>query len=191
MTEKLNRAGWVLACILFIVLALQKGCRKNKINGLNIIHDTITITGDRQLIKVQDTVFAPTKTVYIPIEDNFKIDTLAVLKDYFAERTYDDTIKSRDIIAVIRDSISGNKLAGRKVLLENKRDKQIINPESVLKNKVFVGGFMGISMQNMHPPLGLSVAFLSKKDRLFFYNYDVIRRSQAIGLYIKLHFGRK
>src|ERR1017187_7938608 len=97
MNNILKWTGWSLACILFLLLCLQRSCTKNCKSSALIMHDTITVKGDRQLIKVQDTILKPFKIVYKIPPGN--IDTGAVLKNYFAQRIYMDTIRARDVTA--------------------------------------------------------------------------------------------
>jgi len=188
MTDKLKWAGWMISFFLFGILCLQKSCTKNKDFQSDMIHDTLTIKGDSHLIKVQDTIFTPSKTVYVNVKNFLPIDTAVILKDYFATRTYMDTIKSRDVMAVIKDSIMDNKLAGRKVLIENTRDKQL--PEIFLKpkNKLLLGGFIGLSQLNLQPVAGFSISFITKNDVMYSYHFELISRTHLIGVSWKLKF---
>ena len=184
MIEKLKWTGWVITSILFLIISLQRSCIGKKNAESYITNDTVEIRGDNQLITVQDTVFAPVKTVYISKQT--KIDTNAVLKDYFAERTYLDTIKSRDVIAVVKDSIKDNKLAGCKILIENTRDKQFIETHNGQTNNLFLGGFIGLSHLSLRPSAGISISLVNKKDVMYTYNFDAFSQTHSVGISLKL-----
>src|SRR6185312_753546 len=108
MIEKLKWIGWILSSLLLVIILLQHSCSKLKQNDNLLVHDTIVVRGDTQLYVVQDTVLKPFKVYY---RDSIaKVDTANVIKDYFASRIYKDTIKARDVTAVIEDSITDNKI---------------------------------------------------------------------------------
>src|SRR5665213_2364365 len=108
MSKILTWAGWMIAAICFILLCLQRSCSGQRNANALTIHDTITVKGDRQLIKVQDTVLKPYRIVYHVHAG--KIDTAEILKKYFAKRIYYDTVKAKDVTAVIEDSISADSI---------------------------------------------------------------------------------
>jgi hypothetical protein len=185
MIDKLKWLGWIAAFSLLILFLLHRSCTKNEPRVPVSVHDTIIVHGDSQLYLVRDSTIKPVK---IYIRDTVpNVDTPAILKDYFASRVYLDTIKARDITAVIEDSISDNRIAGHKVLVENKRDTHLITPLPKPKNKVFIGGFLGYSIKDLSPVAGVSVSFITRKDVLYCYNFDVVNRTQTIGLSWKIH----
>jgi len=186
MIEKLKWAGWIVATCLSLLLLAQGSCRKNNLKAQIPVHDTIVIHGDSQLYVVQDTVLKPYKIYYHDIIS--KIDSAGIIKDYFASRVYHDTIKARDITAVIEDSISLNKVEGHKVLFENSRDLHLTTVEPKPIIKLFAGGFIGYSANNMLPLAGISLSVITRNDLQYRYEYDAINRSHTIGLSWKIHF---
>ena len=189
MIEKLKWAGWIIATCLSLILLVQRSYRKNNLKAQIPAHDTIVIHGDSQLYMVRDTITVPYKIYY---RDNIlKIDSAQIIKDYFASRVYHDTIKARDITAVIEDSISLNKVEGHKVLLENSRDLHLTTDEPKATNKLFAGGFIGYSSKNILPVAGISLSFETRNDLQFCYGYDVINRYHTVGLSWKIHFQKK
>lgn len=188
MIEKIKWAGWVIVLCLSLVLLAQRCQLKNNVKGSSAIHDTVVVHGDRKLYIVQDTVLKPYKVYYNYHLPN--VDTEKIIKDYFAGRVYRDTIKARDITAVIEDSVSANKIESHKALFENGRDLHLTTLEPKPVNKLFLGGFIGYSLKNMMPETGVSLSFITKKDVQYCYDYDVINRTHRIGLLWKIHFSK-
>ncbi len=188
MIEKLKWIGWILSSVLLVMILLQHSCSSQKQHSELLVHDTIVVHGDSQLYLVQDTVLKP-YNVYYPGTVS-KVDTSAVINDYFASRIYRDTIKARDVTAVIEDSISDNKIAGHKVLIENSRDLHLTTLLTKPVIKIFIGGFAGYSQRNLQPAIGISLALLTKKDALIQYHYDMISGMHSLGFGWKLHFGK-
>ncbi len=187
MMNYLKASGWLIAIVLFVLLLLQRSCEKpcpSNIQG----HDIVSIPGDHQLIKVQDKILEPVKIIHSQHPKNKPVDTAAVLRDYFDQKVYSDTIRSRDVVAVIKDSIVNNGIRGRQVFIENKR--QTFTNAITPKNKIFVGGFFGWSRQNPVPSAGVSVIFLSKKDALYQYSFDAVNRTHSLGMFWKIHLGK-
>jgi len=186
MIEKIKWTGWLIAVCMVLLILVQR-CRVSKnFKGIATMHDTIVVHGDSELYMVQDTVLKPYK-VYYP-SSIYKVDSDKIIKDYFAGRVYHDTIKARDITAVIEDSISTNKIEGHKVLFENSRDMHLITPEPKPIDKLFAGGFIGYSTKNMLPGVGISFSLINRKDIMYSYGYDVLNRTHTIGLCWKIHF---
>ncbi len=188
MIDKLKWTGWILSCLLLVIILLQRSCSIQKQKDNLFKHDTIVVHGDSQLFLVQDTVFKPYK-IYYP-QSISKVDTSAMIKDYFASRIYRDTIEARDVTAVIEDSVSDNKIAGHKVLIENSRNLHLTTLSTKPTNRIFIGGFAGYSSRNLQPVAGISLALLTKKDALIQYHYDMISGAHSLGLRWKLHFGK-
>ncbi len=188
MIDKLKWSGWVVATGLSLILLLQKSCRSNKLDIPLRTHDTVLVRGDSQLYIVRDTILKPYKIYY---RDSIsKVDTAGVIKDYFASRVYNDTIKARDVTAVIEDSISANKIAGHKVLIENSRNVHLTTLEPKPAHKIFIGGFIGYSLKDLLPVAGISFSLVTRKDVLYYYHYDALNRTHLIGTSWKIHFSK-
>src|SRR6185437_8007537 len=179
---------WIVATGLSLILLLQKSCRSYYLALPVHKLDTILVRGDSQLYIVRDTILKPYKIYYR--DSIYKADTEEVIKDYFASRVYNDTIMDRDVTAVIQDSISANKIARHKVLLENSRDTHLALPASKATNKIFIGGFIGYSMKSLLPAAGISLSLVTRKDVLCYYSYDALNRTHFIGASWKIHFSK-
>lgn len=79
-----------------------------------------TIKIDTFLIKKDTTIYKPGKnivkdtTIYDTIPQLVQADTMAILKDYFAKNVYKDTITFAEGQVSLIDTISQNKIQGRR-----------------------------------------------------------------------------
>jgi len=155
----LSMLQWILILSLALYIIFLKQCRKCPPT------QTITVTK----ILPSDTVYKELKVKFpVPILSirydtvwkTKKIDTLAILKDYFCVKFMRDSIKGDEIKGTIEDSIYQNNIKWRKVFALNTR-KTTINTTIVnnWKNSVYVGfsGYFG-TVQG----LGLSGQYVTK-----------------------------
>ena len=125
---------------------------------------------------------------------NYRVDTAAILKDYFAMIIYSDTLyaDSNDVDIIINDSISSNRIIGREVLVKNLRIKSVITTNSTTniveqnKYKYFLGAHLNSSFDD----LGFNIGMLTKTDQLFTISNNILARQPnlTIGAYFKLQF---
>ncbi len=77
----------------------------------------------RDSIPVHDTVWLDGDTTYI-IEP---VDTMVILRDYFAKVYYKDTVKNdSSALIVLNETVSKNRIAHREVIFQNRRATAII-----------------------------------------------------------------
>jgi len=100
--------------VLVILLVLQRSCTKPSIND----HPIIVTTIDTLLVPGKDSIVykpKPYKVIYRDtIEIPSKVDTSAILKDYFAKVSYNDTIKVGEYgYILLQDTITENRIASR------------------------------------------------------------------------------
>jgi len=174
----------MIALGLLLIFWMQRSCGGKYLIKTEAVHDTILINGDTQLFTVQDTILQPYKVYF---RDSIPdVDTARIIKDYFAGRIYRDTIKARDVTAVIEDSISENKMEGHKVLIENSRDLHLSTYTPKTSDKIFMGGFAGYSPGNLHGQAGISLMLITKNDVFYQYQYDIISGMHSLGFGYKL-----
>jgi hypothetical protein len=72
---------------------------------------------DTVWVEIRDTVPShPAEIQYIPKEVPAVVDTAAILRDYFAQRIYEDsTLIDEHLTLTIRDTISENTISGRSI----------------------------------------------------------------------------
>lgn len=130
-----------------------------------------------------DTVWIPQKTIvkteYVPVPATpiptpqpipQDIDTLAILKDYYAKYTYTDEIKMDSIgVVYINDTISQNKIISRSARFEYKLPT--ITKTTFVKEppvtKLFIGGSIGFNKPTFINHITGKLILLTKKDRMY------------------------
>ena len=142
MKDYFKNIQTLLIVVLVVLLFLQRSCSSTSVPEPKVITETVT---------KWDTV-SITKTEYIPkwktrietIHDTIpsSIDTVAILKDYYAKYFYTDTIQIDTLGSiVINDTITRNLISMRDV------QSNIFIPTTTITNTIylykreFYGGF--------------------------------------------------
>lgn len=187
--------------VILVVIVLFQTCGKGK------------TAKDQQIIKVDgkkyellkheiDTQYiTKEKTVYkqgedIPVEvivhDTIpqNIDTTLILKDFFAKRIYNDTLKLDDnlgLIAIV-DTISENKILSRtwtaKVI--QKEIKETIIVKELPKTQVYFGTNATLNRTDLLSGVGLGVLIKNKKDRIYQISTGLSGQTSNLNPYINL-----
>jgi hypothetical protein len=181
----------IVLLIIIGILFIQRECSRP--SGEIITPDPIIIW-KYDSIPVIDSVPYPVpivETIWDTVWRYREIDTLAILRDYFAFRIYEDTIiNSSELLVAVRDSVHQNRLWGSRIVTyQNFRpvDAEVICPECPKPtHKLFIGGTVlgNISTFGAGPSLGL----VTKKDNMYTYTYDVINKTHNISTYWKIYF---
>jgi hypothetical protein len=147
--------------------------------------ETIKIDGKKyELLKhTIDTVIVPQYTiVYRKGKDIYheapeyqvvpiKIDTLAILKDFYAKTVYIDTLKLADSLGyiVVNDTISENSILGR--MWTAQVNKTTITEQIIVKelprNQVYIGIVGGFDKVNFVNFAGPSLMLKTKTDKVY------------------------
>lgn len=166
---------------LIIVIILMRSCD----GGSTKPGETIKVDGKKyEVLKhTIDTVKVPVKTIeYRPgkkiymdsliyVEVPMSIDTLAILKDYYAKRVYIDTLKLKDDMGfiVVNDTVSKNSLLGR--MWEAQVNKTTIKEQIIVKelpkNQVYIGLVGGFDKKNIINFAGPSLLLKTKSDKIY------------------------
>jgi hypothetical protein len=123
-----------------------------------------------------------------------KVDTAAILKDYFSRKIYGDTLKddTSAFIALI-DTVYMNQLHKRTLIFQNRRATEINttinNFGEVPRNKFFFGVSIGRSLNNF--AAGPSLLWVTKKSFAYGLMYDVVNKDFYGTFYYKIGFKRK
>ncbi len=96
----------ILVLVLVFGLGVKVGSTREKVR-----HELRTDT-----LRLHDTVWQDlpqlTREVYVPVPA--EVDSAAVVRDYYAERVYCDTVQVKDVTTVIvHDTVHQNTLTGR------------------------------------------------------------------------------
>lgn len=199
--------SWGVIAVLLIIIFLQRECsRCPKCPEQKVTHDTIKVPGDKipvlvtHYVPVPDTIYKDTgSTKWIPS----KIDSLAVVLDYYSKPFYRDSIWYIDskgdtsCLVILKEILFKNKIFDREVYVQNIRpqiiERTIITPAAKLKNKFFVGGSIGASPQTTDhsPQININALWQTKKDHIYYYSYGVLDKSHNLGTYWKIKISRK
>lgn len=136
-----------------------------------------------------------TKTKEIVIHDSIDvpvfgpIDTLAVIKSFYRENNYIDTLKDSSLIAVLRIKVAQNRLIGHPVLTYKitvpQIEKTITN--TVEENKgFFLVGLRGGTDKTLYTTFGPEVIFVSKRKKAYGIGYDALHKSLNASFFIPL-----
>jgi hypothetical protein len=151
--------------------------QKDTIVVEHFVHDSsVRIIEQPKYYFIKDSVF-----IGIPN----KVDTLAILKDYFTR--YVGTYVFRDSLleATVTDTILKNSSIGMGFTYKNLRPISVTTIMEKPKNKVFIGPF--ISYQQPQLSGGLSLSLENKQGRLLSFGYDPFHKGYYAAYAFKIH----
>lgn len=189
----------LIVAALIAVIILQRSCNKpsqpSVIVKIDTVYQTIrdTFMLDRPVpveviksgkpypVNIHDTIFLAVTE---------KIDTAAILSDYFYSRIYKDTAKSKYGYVLIIDTVTQNKIKGRSII-SNLSIPEINTTKIIQKNKIFVG--LGVGSTGTQLGFGPRLFLLTKHDALYNIGADVLPGQTPsiyyhIGIGWKIHF---
>lgn len=162
--------------IVVLIIAYFKACGKPiKTPAVNTTHDTIKMPGDSiDRIVVVKLPVPITKIIHDTTYKTLKIDTLAILAQYFERITYSDTIKDSLLIAYITDVVAQNRIIDRKFKYKNLRQTEVIinNTTTVNKPNWYVGGGLYVGQKL---GVGPSVSYSTQTYNIS-AGYDIINK---------------
>ena len=171
----------LLIIALIAIVILMRACN----GGSGAPGETIRVDGKKYevLKRTVDTLKVPVKTVEyrkgsdiyvetpIYVEIPAKVDTLSILKDYYAKRVYIDTLKLKDDLGfiVVNDTVSQNSLLGR--MWDAQVNKTTIKEQIIVKelprNQVYIGAVGGFNRQDIVNFAGPSLLLKTKSDKIY------------------------
>jgi hypothetical protein len=119
----------------------------------------------------------PKDTEYVEIPAN--VDTSEILKDYFARLYYNQTISDSNLVAIIEDSVTQNRIIHRTFKYQWLQPQTVIinevKPQGKERSKVYVGVELGGNMQqfNLSPTLRLATV----KGNMYGVRYGAIDKT--------------
>lgn len=173
MLQKIkDNFSFLIIAVLVIVIIFLRSCGPKPEPQKPVI----TIKYDTVYIPVKkDTIYVPGVTKYLPgeiIPVNGKVDTLAILKDYFAKRYYQDTVKiDKYGYLLVRDTITQNRVISRKTKLDIKipvitKTVTIDNPPKQV-NQIYIGGTLGGNKTQIFNFIGPSILLKTKQEKIY------------------------
>ena len=164
----------LLLVVLVVIIFLMRGCSGTPASTEpRVERDTIV---EYVTIEKEYPVYVP-KVKYVTKVDidtfSTPIDTSAILADYYAIRTYEDTQVLDSLDLVITDTVSQNQIVGRKIAYNFTYPRKTIR-ETIYINKreLYVGvGITGNPDQLQY--LGGEVVFKNKKRQAYGFGVGV------------------
>lgn len=174
-----------LALMAAICFAAFKFCQPQAINTIEK-STTIIYDSTKKIIEPKGPATISTLSFYpVPAA----VDTAAILRIFFTVFTHYQQYQDSNIRAEILDTISQNKILGRKFNYQLLRPIKTIESSTVTLNpKGWYGGiFMPISGGRLG--IGPKLSYLTERQLLFDAGYDLVNRQFVIGTQIKLNAG--
>ena len=152
--------------------------------------DTIDIVKTKVVTKKGEDIYHDT-TIYVPIPIN--VDTLEVIKQYFAKNVYKDTLELPDSLGfvAVQDTISKNKIEARKYTANVKQRtiKETLIVKELPKNHIYYGLNMSLDKPDFVHSIGGSLMLQTKTNKIYTFGVGVTTNLTPIvntSLYWKL-----
>jgi len=183
--------GILLILILFFGIGLYIGNKTSNPEIVSVIKRD-TIKGDSIPYPVEITKPVPTYIDTGSIDTILKykdVDTLAILKDYYTKRFYNDTILSKDssVFIIMKDSVTRNRITYRKPYIQNRRETKIINKQTVVtynRDGIYLGFNAGLS------EFGGDIMYLKNRNMIG-AGVDIMRINQENKYFFKIKYKRQ
>jgi len=120
-----------------------------------------------------------------------KIDSGAVIRDYFATRNYRDSLENDTVKIVLNEAIGQNKVISRNLQYTLKLPITTVVNQSVeeKRRKLLLGGFA--SVDSLGSSLFAGAAYQNKNNQLFLAGYNPISKRGIIGVMLPVSLRRK
>jgi hypothetical protein len=164
----------LLIVVLVVIIFLMRGCSSTPASTEpRIERDTITeyITIEKESIVYQPKIKYITKVDI----DTFltPVDTLAILADYYAVRTYEDTQVLDSLNITITDTVSQNQILGRQIAYNFTYPRKTIKETIYINQRELYFGLRGIGNMDQVSYLGGEMLFKNKKKQVYSFGVGV------------------
>jgi len=188
-----QKATTLVITVLVAIVFLQRACPvkeyvteyQDKIvldTVVEYVYETDTLTVEKSIL-VHDTI---TEVEYRDVPAD--VDTMAILSDYYAVKTFGDTlVDNDDLFAYMRSEVSQNQLEHVSLDYSIKRPIEVVNTTNVLnpvKNILYVDGELGGNTGQFNASIGLSL--INKKKQKYSFRYDLMHKTYHIGMGFKI-----
>ena len=126
-------------------------------------YDTIT----KEVTKYVPKIVTRIKTEIDTITLTQKIDTIAILEDYFAKYVYEDFQQLDSLNLTIRDTISQNKILSRKIFYDLIYPTTTVTETKYINQREFYVGFGLNGTSKQFNYIGGSVLYRTRKKQMF------------------------
>ena len=180
----------LLLVVLVVIIFLMRGCSGTPASTEpRVERDTII---EYVTIEKEYPVYVP-KVKYVTRVniDTFSIpiDTSAILADYYAIRTYEDTQVLDSLDLTITDTVSQNQIVGRKIAYNFTYPRKTIKETIYLNQRELYVGLRGIGNLDQISYLGGEMLFRTKKKQVYSFGVGVDQNLVpviALSMYWKL-----
>lgn len=151
----------------------MRACSPTQVKYPEIGKQTIKIIKKDSTIYKDTIIYKPGPVKIIPGKDiPQKVDTTAILKDYFAKVYYQDTLKLDTLgFILVKDTISQNRIQKRHTNFNIKvpvYEKTINNYVQIPpRNKVYIGIEIGGNTKDIINYIGPNFILNTKKDKMY------------------------
>jgi len=163
----------VLIVVLIVIIVLLRSCDGNSIDSITkparvitntiVKYDTIVKEIPTYIPKIVTRVVRDVDTILI----TQKIDTTAILKDYFATYVYSDVHKTDSLNLEIIDSISQNKILSRKIKYDLIYPTVTVTETEFINQREFYWGFGIAGKTSQLNYVGAQILYKNKKKQAF------------------------
>lgn len=173
-----------IVILVLIILVLMKTCEgpakpiEKIVTKIEVRYDTLEVEKKVYIPKYQTRIVTKVDTFTI----NKKIDTLAILKDYYAKYVYQDTLKLDTLgYVVINDTITQNKIYSRSF-----DNSQILIPTTTITNDIYLNQrkfFGGVSLGGNSSQINFlsgDLLYKTKTDNIYGIGLGVNQNLQPI-----------
>jgi hypothetical protein len=116
------------------------------------------------------------------------IDTLSILKDFYAKAVYYDTLVLDDSLGwvAITDTISKNRILGREITskIKERLVKETTIVKELPKRQVFIGANTGFTKAQFLNSVGGGLIYKDKKDALYQINLGMVNTGPQLSPYL-------
>ena len=130
--------------------------------------DTVDIVKTKVVTKKGEDIYHDS-TIYVPIPMN--VDTLQIIKEYFAKNVYKDTLQLPDSLGsvYVQDTISKNKIESRKYTASVKQRtiKETLIVKDLPKSHIYYGLNMSLDKPNFVHSIGGGLMLQTKTDKIY------------------------
>jgi hypothetical protein len=180
----------LLLVVLVVVIFLMRGCSGTPASTKpRIERDTIV---EYVTIEKEYPVYVP-KIKYVTRVniDTFSlpIDTSAILTDYYAIKTYEDTQVLDSLDLTITDTVSQNQIVGRKIAYNFTYPRKTIKETVYINQRELYFGLRGIGNLDQINYLGGEMLYRTKKKQVYSFGVGVDQNLVpviALSMYWKL-----
>lgn len=171
----------IVIVVLVLVILLMRTCSPSTNKPGDVVYldgkpfevlkhtiDTQYVPKPFEVTKKGEDIYHDT-TIYVPVPVD--VDTLEILKEYFAKNVYQDTLRLKDSMGfiAINDTISKNTILSR--TFKANVNQMVIRDTTILKekarNQLYIGGNLGVENTGAINYFGPSLLLKTKTDKIY------------------------